>query len=45
MGRQITIPSEEMFAAVINDIRITHKLKNSEGKILVRIFWVNPVLG
>ena len=27
-----TIPSEEMFAAVINDIRITHKLKNSEGK-------------
>jgi len=22
-----TIPSEEMFAAVINDIRITHKLK------------------
>ena len=40
-----TIPSEEMFAAVINDIRITHKLKNSEGKILVRIFWVNPALG
>jgi len=27
-----TIPSEEMFAAVINDIRITHKLKNIEGK-------------
>mgnify|MGYP000016808044 FL=1 len=27
-----TIPSEEMFAAVINDIRITHKLENSEGK-------------
>jgi putative spermidine/putrescine transport system permease protein len=26
------IPSEEMFAAVINDIRITHKLENSEGK-------------
>ena len=26
------VPSEEMFAAVINDIRITHKLKNSEGK-------------
>ena len=26
------LPSEEMFAAVINDIRITHKLKNSEGK-------------
>ena len=28
------IPSEEMFAAVINDIRITHKLENSEGKNL-----------
>ena len=27
-----TIPSEEMFAAVINDIRITHKIENSEGK-------------
>ncbi len=26
------LPSEEMFAAVINDIRITHKLENSEGK-------------
>ena len=26
------IPSEEMFAAVINDIRVTHKLENSEGK-------------
>jgi len=26
------IPNEEMFAAVINDIRVTHKLENSEGK-------------
>ena len=26
------IPSEEMFAAVINDIRATHKMENSEGK-------------
>ena len=26
------IPSEEMFAAVINDIRVTHKMENSEGK-------------
>ncbi len=26
------IPSEEMFAAVINDIRSTHKMENSEGK-------------
>ena len=26
------LPSEEMFAAVINDIRITHKLENSKGK-------------
>jgi len=26
------LPSEEMFAAVINDIRITHKMENSEGK-------------
>ena len=26
------IPSEEMFAAVINDIRFTHKMENSEGK-------------
>jgi len=25
------LPSEEMFAAVINDIRITHKLEDSEG--------------
>jgi len=25
------LPSEEMFAAVINDIRITHKMENSEG--------------
>ncbi|MGE4575522.1 MAG: ABC transporter permease, partial [Candidatus Pseudothioglobus sp.] len=26
------LPSEEMFAAVINDIRVTHKMENSEGK-------------
>ena len=26
------LPSEEMFAAVINDIRITHKLEDSKGK-------------
>ena len=26
------VPSEEMFAAVINDIRTTHKMENSEGK-------------
>ena len=26
------LPSEEMFAAVINDIRITHKLEDSEGQ-------------
>ena len=26
------VPSEEMFAAVINDIRATHKMENSEGK-------------
>ena len=26
------IPNEEMFAAVINDIRVTHNLENSEGK-------------
>jgi putative spermidine/putrescine transport system permease protein len=26
------IPNEEMFAAVINDIRTTHKMENSEGK-------------
>jgi putative spermidine/putrescine transport system permease protein len=26
------LPSEEMFAAVIKDIRITHKLENNEGK-------------
>ena len=26
------VPSEEMFAAVINDIRVTHKMENSEGK-------------
>jgi len=26
------LPSEEMFAAVINDIRITHKLENNKGK-------------
>ena len=26
------LPSEEMFAAVINDIRATHKMENSEGK-------------
>jgi len=26
------VPSEEMFAAVINDIRMTHKMENSEGK-------------
>jgi putative spermidine/putrescine transport system permease protein len=26
------LPSEEMFAAVINDIRITHKIENSEGR-------------
>ena len=26
------LPNEEMFAAVINDIRITHKLENNEGK-------------
>jgi putative spermidine/putrescine transport system permease protein len=26
------VPNEEMFAAVINDIRTTHKMENSEGK-------------
>ena len=26
------LPSEEMFAAVVNDIRVTHKMENSEGK-------------
>ena len=26
------VPSEEMFAAVINDIRTTHKMESSEGK-------------
>ena len=26
------LPSEEMFAAVVNDIRATHKLEDSEGK-------------
>ena len=26
------LPSEEMFAAVINDIRVSHKMENSEGK-------------
>ena len=26
------IPNEEMFAAVINDIRVTHKMENSRGK-------------
>ena len=35
------LPSEEMFAAVINDIRITHKLENSEGKILEKIYLVS----
>jgi len=38
------LPSEEMFAAVINDIRVTHKLENSEGRILVKIYLVDPVL-
>ena len=29
------LPSEEMFAAVINDIRNTHKLPNGEGKVML----------
>ena len=36
------LPSEEMFAAVINDIRTTIKIKDSEGNIIGCLLYTSP---